>query len=484
MGRRRRTQVLLWFALTLGVFALGHAWSPASSLAAAAARHAGGKPRKPAKAPPAEVTLTPTLTAAPGASVTMPPVGLSIEYPVMAEDLGSEACPPSALATELLRLGSPPLELAGVSQDMTAPSGALSGSPTSWETATLYSLPASFWSQLHCLLMTAKDPLTVGLNMRTGNLSWAAQMAAEAQSAATDGVSFSLGNEPDLYGLPNYASLDKPLAGEEAAAANLYVSLATYLRPAIGSAPLVGPELARPADWRFALPHVLEQLHEQTVGVHLYPLTACVTPRAVTIGGLLSPQAADGPARLAWVVSDARAAGAAAIISEANSASCGGLAGVSDSPAAAVWAVRFVLSALKTGFGEVRFHFSGNSYDPFVVRGAEVLTRPLESALVALNQWLAPGSSLRTVPGVRGLLATAVGEPGGGILLILDNERAQARPVLLRDAYHVDTAMLSPVRAGLQTATLSSARGRIRLSVPENSVLAVSTTPSVAAPAP
>jgi hypothetical protein len=360
---------------------------------------------------------------------------------------------------------------------MTAPSGARSGSPTSWEAGTLYSLPVAFWGQLHCLLMTAKDPLTVGLNLRTGNLSWATQMATEAQSAATAGLSFSLGNEPDLYQLPNYASLDKPFAGEEAAAASLYLSLATYLRPAIGSAPVVGPELARPADWRYELPHVVEQLHEQTVGVHLYPLTACASPRAVTIGGLLSTEAANAPARLAWVVADARAAGVASIISEANSASCGGLAGVSDSPAAAVWAVRFVLSALKTGFGEVRFHFSGNSYDPFVVRGAEVLTRPLESALVALNQWLAPGSSLRTVPGVRGLLATAVGETGGGVLLILENERAQARAVVLRRAYRVQTAVLSPARAGLQTAILSSRGGRIRLSVPQNSVLAVSTVP-------
>ncbi len=426
---------------------------------------------------PAEIALTPSLNGAAGAAVTLPPVGLSIEYPVMAEDLGGEACPPAALTAELLRLGSPPLQLAGASQDMVAPSGGAASSPTSWETATLYSLPATFWSQLHCLLSAAKDPLTVGLNMRTGNLAWATQMVAEARSAATDGLSFSLGNEPDLYGLPNYASLDKPLPGAELAEANLYLQLAAYLAPAVAGAPLVGPELSRPASWRSQLARVVSQSHEQTVGVHLYPLTACRTPRAVTIGGLLSAQAADAPSRLAWVVADARGAGLPAIISEANSASCGGLAGVSNSPAAAVWAVRFVLSALKTGFAEVRFHFSGNPYDPFVVRGGTVSTRPIESALVALNQWLPVGSTLRSVPRVRELVATAVRQPDGAIVLLLDNERARARQVVIRVSKAVQVALLGADRAGLQTEAASPAHGRIPLSVAANSVLVVTTTP-------
>ncbi len=157
-----------------------------------------------------------------------------------------------------------------------------------------------------------------------------------------------------------------------------------------------------------------------------------------------------------------------AIISEANSASCGGVAGVSDSPAAAVWAVRFVLTALKTGFQEVRFHFSGGPYDPFVVRGESVLTRPIESALAALNQWLPVGATLRTLSGVRGLVASGVGEPAtspggpagtsgpagttgtaGETMLILDNEHARARPVVLRGARSVSVQELTPARRGL-----------------------------------
>jgi hypothetical protein len=402
----------------------------------------------------------------------MAPVGLSLEYPVMARDLGTSGCAPPALVTELQQLGSPPLALAGDSQDETVPSGVLSSPSQSWETATLYTLPASFWSQLHCLLATTRDPLTVGLNARTGQLAWATQMAAGAQSAATNGLDFSLGNEPDLYQLPNYAELDKSQANEENVAVNAYLQIAEQLKPALGEAPVIGPELARPAHWQHELPRVISQLHEQTVGVHLYPLSSCATPKAVTIPGLLSGEAAETPRKLAWVVADAAAANAQAIISEANSASCGGVAGVSDSPAAAVWAVRFVLSALKTGFKEVRFHFSGGPYDPFLVDGEAVLNRPLESALAALGQWLPVGSSLRSVP-VRGLLATAVAQPTGTGLLILDNEHRKPQSVVIRGVSTANIETLTAKRTGVLSAELTSPRDRIKLTVAPESVLAV-----------
>jgi hypothetical protein len=479
MGRRPRTLTALSLALAVGALFLIGAGDAVGAVPAPGNRHASGLSPRPA-IPPSEVTLPSAATHGPSIQVTMPAVGLSVEYPLMAQDLGTGACPSAALVGELLRLGSPPLALAGISQDLTAPSGALGSAPSSWETAALYSLPSSFWSQLHCMLTATKDPLTAGVNAKTGQPSWAAQIVAGAQSAATNGLNFSLGNEPDLYYLPNYSSLDKPQGNEEATAVNLYLQVAANLQQAAGGVPLLGPELARPAHWQHELPRVIEQLHEQTVGVHLYPLSACASPRAVTIGGLLSPRVADAPARLAWVVADANHAQVPAIISEANSASCGGAAGVSDSPAAAVWAVRFVLAALKTGFHEVRFHFSGGPYDAFIVHGEEIVRRPLESALVALAQWLPVGSSLQTLPGVKGLVATRIG--AGPI--ILDNERAQPRPVVLRTAQAVRIETLRATQAGLQTAHLSPHGGRIKLVVAGNSVAAVSPTPLPASPAP
>jgi hypothetical protein len=485
------------------------------------AHHSGSTHAK--KPPPPAIAFPPRARGA-GVAIAMAPVGLSIEYPTMAADLGSGPCPPAALVSTLQALGSPPISLAGDSQDLTAPPGALSAPPSSWETATLYPLPGAFWNQMHCLLATTHDPLTIGLNAKTGQPGWAAQMVAGAQSAvagtessaagtpgagagapsagtATNGLSYSLGNEPDLYYLPNYTSLSRPVPDEEAAAANTYLQVASTLRAAVGSAPVIGPELARPAGWRAQLPRVIASLPAQTVGVHAYPLSACATPKAVTIKGVLSARAADEPQRLRWVVADAAAAHVPAIVSEANSASCGGVAGVSDTPATAVWAVRFVLSALQAGFQEVRFHFSGAPYDPFVVQGESVLARPLEGAMVALNRLLPVGATLRTLPGVRGLQASSISappttapgaptSPGQSTIptptspqpvvprtstttVILDNTHARVQQAVLRGVRAVRVQTFTPARAGL-SVDLVSPHNRIRLTVPANSVVAVS----------
>ncbi len=482
-----------------------------------------GHTRGHAKKPPPEIAFPPRQSG-PGVSITMAPVGLSIEYPTMAADLGSGPCPPPALVSMLQALGSPPISLAGDSQDLTAPPGALSANPNSWEAATLYPLPGAFWSQMHCLLAATHDPLTVGLNAKTDQPGWAAQMVSGAQSAvagtqspatgapatgtpstpstgtATSGLSYSLGNEPDLYYLPNYTSLSRPVPGEEAAAASTYLQVASTLRAAVGSAPVIGPELARPANWRQQLPRVIAALPAQTVGVHAYPLSACATPKAVTIKGVLSTYAANEPSGLRWVVADAAAAHVPAIISEANSASCGGVAGVSNTPATAVWAVRFVLSALQAGFAEVRMHSSGAPYDPFVVQGESVLARPLESAMVALNQWLPVGATLRTLPGVRGLQASSILAPAstapgaptspgqstipastspqpvapqtGTTIVILDNTHARSQQMVLRGVRAVRVQTFAPAHAGV-SANLVSPRRRIRLTVPANSVVAI-----------
>ena len=409
--------------------------------------------------------------AAGGVPVTMAPAGLSIEYPVLASYMAGGPCPPPALAAELARLGSPPMRIGGDSQDLTVPAGAAPDPAESWRAATLYPLPAGFWESLKCLLASSHDAVTVGVNAFSGNLAWAQSIVAGAEQAVRSGLAFSIGNEPDLYPLPNYASLGMRTV-DEAAAVQIYLRLLATLRPAVGSAPIVGPDLARTQVWRPWLPLVLAHTGISTVGVHVYPLSGCVSPRDVTLPGLLSSEAAQAPARLRWVVAVAAAAHVPAIVSEANSASCGGRHGVSDAPGAAVWAVRFAVNALLTGFREVRFHMSGGWYDPFVMRGNVVVERPLASAIAALNRWLPIGSILRPLAPRRHVLATQVAGPGPAHL-ILDNRTVKPQQVIIPGSAPVAVQLFSATRTGVTTVLVRLRRGRLSLTLPGESVAAV-----------
>jgi len=479
----RVAAVLTAATVAAALAAGGWLGAPAGARAAGSTKDgAGHRPGTPPKQVTAKLVFGTSLLRSPAVQVTTVPAGISVEYPVMAADMGvGGGCPSPTLAAELTRLGSPPLELGGVSQDQTAPPGTLTQPPTSWQTATLYQLPAGFWEQLHCLLSSTREPLTVGLNMRTGNVAWATQMAGEARGAAVNGLSYSLGNEPDLYDLPNYAALDKPFAGEEAAAASLYEQLAQYLKPATGGESLVGPELAVASRWHQLLPLVVKTVGLGTVGVHLYPLTTCRSASETTIKGLLSRRAGNSPARLAWVAQAAHALGLPAVISEANSASCGGLPGVSNSPASAVWALRFGIAALEAGFEEVRFHFSGNSYDPFVVRGSQVYERPIANSLMALNTWLPVNSTLHAVASAslaaQGVVAHAALRPDGNAVLILDNQGARPARVLLRGLPTAQLTLVSASHSGLSARTVVSPTNQIPLSLAPNEIAAVIARP-------
>ena len=248
---------------------------------------------------------------------------------------------------------------------------------------------------------------------------------------------------------------------------------------------MIGPELSSPEHWKASLTRVIAAIHAQTLGIHVYPLSVCRTPLAATISGLLEPSVADTPDGLGWVIADADGAGIPAIISEANSVSCGGKAGVSDTPAAGVWALRFVLSALKTGFREVRFHFSGDPYDPFVMDGSELLNRPLESAMAALNQWLPVGSTIRSIPvsgaGAGRVVASSFATPAGALMLVLDNEQTTNQTILLKGAAKVSVQELSPLRAGLLPYTLPATHKIVQLTLPANTVAALSWSAAVPA---
>ncbi|HEX4838392.1 MAG TPA: hypothetical protein VFV03_07715 [Solirubrobacteraceae bacterium] len=324
------------------------------------------------------------------------PFGLSIEYPLMEKALGSGPCPGHALVAALRALGSPSLRIGGDSQDLAGPTAAYH-----------YPIPASFWTRLGCLARETGVRVIVGVNLAEGPVvDEQTTIAAAEQAIPTSQLSFSLGNEPDLYGishiLPNEPGFVVPAYRPSWWSAGAYASEWASRRTLLGRVPIEGPDLAG-IGWRVRVARLLAADPPDAMTVHAYPTVACGSAGAPTTAArLLSEHASVGLVeKYDWLLTAARAARRPAIISESNSASCGGKPGVSDTPVAGIWAVRYVVAALLAGFEQVRFHTAGTSYDPLAFEAnGTVAMRPLGHALLFLHRWVPLGSRIESpVPG-------------------------------------------------------------------------------------
>ena len=409
--------------------------------------------------------------AGPAVTVGRHPIGLSIEYPLLARDLGSGRCPPGALVHTLLELGSPTIRIGGDSQDAAAPAGT---PPRPGVTA----LPRGFWSRLACLEREIRVPIVVGLNLASGNSAWAAALAASARAAVPAArLSFELGNEPDIYGHP------VPWWNGHALVTSA-MPWSTYLRRAravdalLGAGTVIeGPDFAS-GRWVRRVPLLVSTLRLRTLDAHFYPLDACRDPAKATTAALLSRTLQTKIDERVRLVRDARAAGLPAVISETNSVSCGGVAGISDQPASAVWAVRMILRALRAGFSSVRFHASGSVYDPFVVGAGVVGTRPLYLGLRLAASLLSPGTLLQAIPNARLLDGVALTRPGGERTVLLSNYKASSRSITIAAPGRVSVMELRAGAPSVRTSEAAALRGRERVELAPNSVAAITISAS------
>lgn len=344
---------------------------------------------------------------APGRSalVTQSPFGLSIEYPLLERALGAAACPSSALISTLRELGSPTIRIGGDSQDLAGPTAAYH-----------YDISAQFWTTLGCLARETGSSIVVGLNFATNTLADQQAMIAAAQQAVPAAqLSFSLGNEPDLYTIshiiPNEPGFIVPSFRSPPWTAGMFASEWQSRRSQLGAIRVEGPDLAG-TGWRTQIEQVLRADPPSQVDAHGYPTVAPCgkSGLSATAGHLLSVHASVGMAeKLSWLARTAHAIGRPAVISETNSASCGGRPGVSDAPVSGVWATRYVIAALLAGFQQVRFHSAGTSYDPLIFEpNGSVALRPLGHALLFLHHWLPVGSRIVSISHDPRVLAVKV----------------------------------------------------------------------------
>jgi len=349
------------------------------------------------------------LTPGRSALVVQSPFGLSIEYPLLERALGTKACPSPALVATLRELGSPTLRIGGDSQDLAGPTAAYH-----------YDILASFWTTLGCLARETGAQVVVGLNFATDTLEDQQAMIAAAQQAIPAAqLSFSLGNEPDLYTIshiiPNEPGFIVPSFRSPPWTAGMFAGEWQARRAQLGAIRLEGPDLAG-TGWRARIERLLRADPPSQVDAHGYPTVAPCgkSGLSATAAHLLSAHASVGMAeKLSWLARSAHAIGRPAVISETNSASCGGRPGVSDAPLSGVWAIRYVIAALLAGFQQVRFHSAGTSYDPLVYEpNGGVTLRPLGRALMFLHHWLPVGSRIVAISHDPEVLGVKVS--GGG----------------------------------------------------------------------
>ena len=213
--------------------------------------------------------------------------------------------------------------------------------------------------------------LMVGLNLKQHANHWALSEVTQgiAKELKPEQVlALEIGNEPDLFD----GAAGRP---KDFSVADLVKEFRAYAQalqgdPAARQYGVAGPAVC--CDWRNA--HDLGTFIDgvgarslKLVTVHEYPATTC-NGRKVSVEQLLAPEltAKFNQAARTWVAA-AEERKLPIALAETNSASCGGMPGVSNAFAATLWGLDWLYSGAEDGFTGVNFHISyrpgGSSYN-------------------------------------------------------------------------------------------------------------------------
>jgi hypothetical protein len=237
----------------------------------------------------------------------------------------------------------------------------------------------------------------------------AAREAAAAKAALGESLEgIEIGNEPNAYALHGMRAEPWSFAqyAEEAAA---YRSAIEAAAPGI---PLLGPDVSGSSAFETWGPAEVVEEQPTLLTGHHYPL-GCEQQPPPSIERLLSPpiqRKEVGSLRTYMKV--ARAANTPFRLDETNTVSCGGVAGISDTFASALWAAGYLPRVMAMGVAGVNLHGNPSrcsGYSPVCAPGAAALS---EGELVAQPEWYAL-LLVKELIGTRPLPTTVLLAPRG-----------------------------------------------------------------------
>lgn len=377
-----------------------------------------------------------------GAPLTAGFIGLSVE----AGELTHGQFGAANLVAYLKTLGpSGVLRVGGNSSDHTFWTSTGETPPT-WSTGTI--TPASLRA-LATVATSSGWKVILGVNLKHKDPARAADEAAHAQQTLGPALeAIEIGNEPNYY----YTSTSTYFTDFES-----YVTAIRKAAPGVG---LVGPDpghnhaafLAAFASNEAAHPDVTE------VTNHHYPLSAC-GGHATTIAELLSTSSVSNETAAATAVVNAgRKLHVPAAMTETNSVTCGGTAGVSDVYAAALWGLDYSLLLASNGVTSADFHGSVSGCGPYSplctsAGGTGLTARPVFYGMLAST--LAGTGTFVTVtnPAAATIRAYAI-KNGAGLTVVLDNVQDPAHAaattisINLGQAFHQGQKVVLATSAG------------------------------------
>ena len=249
---------------------------------------------------------------------------------------------------------------------------------------------------------------------------WVSEILRDAALPTGSLVNLEIGNEPDIYNRQtwefNIKAGNRPSSLTKAAVAphnapdritpesyyRRYLEFARELAAVVPNVPLAAPALAESENVHW-LSTLLRNPHRLgLITFHIYPYSKCAKPgepKYPTVEKLLSENATAGLRRtIAPAVALAHKAGFSVRLTEINSVTCGGLAGVSDTFATALWAPDALFELLRSGIEGVNLHARIESVnDPFDFdKQGHLHTHPLIYGLIFFTRML--GAHAELVP--------------------------------------------------------------------------------------